>query len=139
MLHFLRSGKRLSIDIGMLKSELGEIKDQLGDGLLRADVFLSSNGRSLAGWNSHPLACSLFASLTGVLAISLAASHFSPLGKYYLIDLAEEQQILLVVAGELQMGMLIKGGKNHQGFFLNIIVPKARQLLKKASVGDISG
>jgi hypothetical protein len=139
MLHFLRSGKRLSIDIGMLKSELSEIKDQLGDGLLRADVFLSSNGRSLAGWNSHHLACSLFASLTEVLMNSLAVSHFSPLGKYYLIDLSDEQQILLVVSGELQLGMLIKGGKDHQGFWLNIIVPRARQILEKASAGNISG
>ena len=36
----------------------------LADVALRMDIFLSADGRSLAGWNSHPLACSAFAAIT---------------------------------------------------------------------------
>ncbi len=66
-LRFNHLGKKISVDIHRLNSALQEIQGLLADELLRMDVFLSLDGRSLAGWNSHPLACSAFAAITDSL------------------------------------------------------------------------
>ncbi len=135
ILRFSHQGKRISVDIHKLNSALQEIQGLLADELLRMDIFLSMDGRSLAGWNSHPLACSTFAAITECLMNSLEASHFPRLGNYYLLDLAEEHLVVIMVTAELQWGMLLKGGKERLGFLLNIIMPKALKALAEALMG----
>lgn len=124
--------KRISVKISMLNSALKEIQVLLADELLRTDIFLTVNGRSIAGWNSHPLACSQFAAITSSLKNSLHISQFPPLGDYYLLDLDTDQLLFIVVTGELQWGFLLRGTKERLGLLLNIILPKALAFLKDA-------
>ncbi len=138
LIRFNHLGKRMSVDIHMLNSALQEIQGLLADELLRMDIFLSMNGRSLAGWNSHPLACSAFAAITNSLLQSLQASDFPPLGNYYLLDLADEQMVVIMIAAGLHWGMLLKGVKERMGFLLNIIMPKALSALAGAMTGKLA-
>lgn len=138
LIRFNHLGKRMSVDIHMLNSALQEIQGLLADELLRMDIFLSIDGRSLAGWNSHPLACSAFAAITNSLLQSLQASDFPPLGNYYLLDLADEQMVVIMIAAGLHWGMLLKGVKERMGFLLNIIMPKALRALAEAMTGKLA-
>ncbi|GEM_PF-2629126 len=131
-LRLTRCGRTLSIRIRALQLAVAAIRDMLHDSLLRIDVFLSTNGRSLTGWNSQPLACSAFAGITRSLADSLIASGFPQLGKYYLFDLANEMMVLIVVSGELQMGLLLARSKVSLGLLTNIVLPQAAKALNES-------
>jgi ActR/RegA family two-component response regulator len=128
-LRLVRGGHILDFRIRELKRTIESIRGVLGEALLRADIFLSADGRSLAGWNSHPLACSSFAAITRVLVGALAGSGFPALGNYYLIDLAEGKLALVLVCGELQMGMLLAREHVHMGLLTNIVLPDAAKAL----------
>ncbi|HSQ35031.1 MAG TPA: hypothetical protein VLQ89_03470, partial [Candidatus Binatia bacterium] len=100
----------------------------------RTDIFLSDSSRSLAGWNSHPLACSRFASITRSLIDSLRISGFPRLGAYYLLDLNDDQLLFIVVKDELQWGFLLQGAKKHLGLLLNIVLPRALKALEDSLI-----
>ncbi len=131
-LRLARRQGTLSVRIKALQLAVAAIRDMLHDSLLRIDIFLSTDGRSLAGWNSQPLACSAFAGVTRSLTDSLAASRFPPLGKYYLFELANETLVLMVVSGELHMGLLLAKDKVPMGLLTNIVLPQASKALDEA-------
>jgi hypothetical protein len=133
LLRFIRRGKRISVNFNTLASALQGIQGQLAGELLRTDIFLAADGLSLAGWNSHPLACSTFAAITNSLQSSLQACSFPPLGNYYLLDLAGKHLLMIMVTAELHWGMLLKGGKERLGFLLNIVMPEALKALAEAT------
>lgn len=131
-LRLARRGGALSIRIKKLQSAVAAIRDMLHDSLLRIDVFLSADGRSLTGWNSQPLACSAFAGVTHSLMDSLAATRFPSLGNYYLFELANETLVLMVVSGELHMGLLLAKNKVPLGLLTNIVLPQAIKALDQS-------
>jgi hypothetical protein len=132
VLHLIRQNGKIALNLKKLNLAVAEIRDILSDSLLRTDIFLADNGRSLAGWNSHPLACSEFAAITKSLKTSLQLSQFPPLGAYYLLDLDADQLLFIVLKGELQWGFLLKGTKERLGLLLNIVLPKALAILEDA-------
>jgi hypothetical protein len=132
ILHLIRQNGKISLNLKKLNLAVAEIRDIFSVSLLRTDIFLAENGRSLAGWNSHPLACSQFAAITKSLKSSLQISQFPPLGDYYLLDLDTDQLLFIVVTGELQWGFLLKAAKDRLGLLLNIILPKALVFLEDA-------
>jgi hypothetical protein len=132
ILCFSYQGKKIVVNINKLSAAVLEVQGLLANALLRTDIFLSANGRSLAGWNSHPLACSAFAAITRSVQNSLHESDFPPLRNFYLFELADEHTILLMLKDELQWGLLLKGTQGHLGFLLNIVMPKALQALTDA-------
>lgn len=128
-LRLTRKGKTIVLHIKELKLLVAATRDMLSDALLRMDIFLSMDGRSLAGWNSHPLACSVFAGITRSLGDALEACRFPALGRYYMLDLAQGQLLLVLVCGELHIGMLLASDKFHLGLLTNVILPKAAKAL----------
>jgi len=131
-LHLILQNTKIALNLKNLNLAVAEIRDILSASLLRTDIFLADNGRSLAGWNSHPLACSEFAAITKSLKTSLQLSQFPPLGAYYLLDLDADQIIFIVLKDELQWGFLLKGTKERIGLLLNIVLPKALAILEDA-------
>jgi hypothetical protein len=132
VLHLIRQDRKITLNLKKLNQAVAEIRNIFLAALLRTDIFLAEDGRSLAGWNSHPLACSQFAAITKALKISLQISHFPPLGAYYLLDLEADQLLFIVVKDELQWGFLLKETKERLGFLLHIILPKALKILEDA-------
>ena len=136
ILCFSQNGKSLSINIKKLNAALLEIQEMLADVALKMDIFLSADGRSLAGWNSHPLACSSFAAITRSIRRSLQKSAFPQLQHYYLVDLADEHMVLILNRDELQWGFLLKGANRQLGLLLNVVMPKALNILSEALMKD---
>jgi CheY-like chemotaxis protein len=129
MLYITRPDRKIALNLKRLNQAVEEMRALLPWQLLRTDIFLTENGRSLAGWNSHPLACSSFAAITKSLKDSLRLSRFPELGRYYLLDLAEDQLVFMAVTDELQWGFLLAGAKERLGLLLNIILPRALKSL----------
>lgn len=132
IMRFSLKGKRITVNIKKLNAALQEIQGMLADVLLRMDIFLSADGRSLTGWNSHPLACSAFAAITRSVRRSLKQSAFPQLQHYYLLELADEHMVLILIRDELQWGLLLKGAHGHLGLLLNFVMPKALNALADA-------
>jgi hypothetical protein len=131
-LQLVHENTKVVLNLKRLNLAVAEIRDILSPSLLRTDIFLAYNGRSLAGWNSHPLACSQFAAITQSLKSSLQISRFPALGAYYLLDLEADQLLFIVLKGELQWGFLLKETKERLGLLLNIVLPKALAILDDA-------
>jgi hypothetical protein len=129
-LRITRNGRTIALHIEKFKQLITATCDVLAGALLRTDVFLSTDGHSLAGWNSHPAACSAFAGITRALVDSLAFSHFPLLGNYYLLDLADNMQVMVVVSGEVQLGMLLNRSRVPQGLLTQVVLPKTLAALQ---------
>ncbi len=132
MLYISRHDRKLALNLKNLNQEVRAMRAMLSGQLLRTDIFLTENGRSLAGWNSHPLACSSFAVITQSLKSSLQISHFPDLGAYYLLDLADDQVVFMAVTDELQWGFLLTGAKERLGLLLNVVLPRALKALRES-------
>jgi nitrate reductase cytochrome c-type subunit len=130
ILHLIRQNRKITLNLKKLNRAVAEIRDIFSASLLRTDIFLAEDGRSLAGWNSHPLACSQFAAITRSLKSALQISHFPAMGTYYLLDLDADQLLFVVVKDELQWGFLLKETKGCLGLLLNIILPKVLAILE---------
>lgn len=128
-LHLVRQDRKLVLNLKKLNLGVTEIREALSAKLMLTDIFLSHNSRSLAGWNSSPLACSSFAAITKSLKNALQLSRFPALGAYYLLDLDDDQLVFIVVHEELQWGFLLQGVKDRLGLLLNIVLPKALKTL----------
>jgi hypothetical protein len=131
-LHIRRPDRRISLNLKRINQALAGIRDILAASLLRTDIFLAEDGRSLAGWNSHPLACSQFAAITKSLKESLQACHFPPLRDYYLLDLEADQLLFIVITDDLQWGFLLQGTKERLGLLFNIVLPRAMAALTES-------
>ena len=106
-------------------SEAIEIqKANMGKGLLAADIYGTADGQSLVGWNSNPQACALFNRITNYMVEALDGAGFPPLGRYYIVDLADGKMVIVISLGEFQWGMLVDRSKIQLGLLLNVIMPK---------------
>jgi ActR/RegA family two-component response regulator len=134
ILRLTRKGRTIVLRIEKFQRLIAAIRNVLADALLKTDVFLSADGHSLAGWNSHPAACSAFAGITRSLIDLLAASGFPAMGNYYLLDLADDRQALVIVSGDVQLGILLIRSRIPQGLLTNIVIPKALAALQESYV-----
>lgn len=107
------------------------LKGELGEALVACDIF-DDSGLSYAGHNSQPAATALFADITSRLVKTLKDSGFPSLGQYYMIVLEGNQIVVVVLVGNLQMGMMVDGNKVNMGLLLNIAVKKTIEVVKKA-------
>lgn len=132
LLNISLPGRQIALNLKKLNLALSGIRDILSDWLIRTDIFLSENGRSLAGWNSHPLACSEFAAITRALKNSLQLSGFPALADYYLLNLDDDQFVFIVITDELQWGFQLKDSETLLGLLITIVLPKAIQALAES-------
>jgi CheY-like chemotaxis protein len=123
-----RNGGR-GMNINKMKQSVEVLKDDLGLGLLAADVF-DASGLSYAGYNEQPAASALFADMTQKLRKTLEGAGFPSLGRYYLLELEDRKMVIVALVKELQWGMLVDGTKVNLGVLLNVALPKAIENLK---------
>ena len=123
------------MNIVKLRKFIEEVKEDCGPGFLATDVFATSDGQSIAGYNSNHQACALMNKLTQDLDSSLKESNFPEVGNYYLLDLVDNKMVVVVTLGDYQWGMLLDKTQVQLGLFLNIILPKAMDLFEEAITG----
>ena len=95
------------MNIRKMKEAVDKLKEDLGDGLLATDIFSTADGQSIYGINSQPKACALFNQVTNFLIKSLKGCNFPPLGRYYIVDLADGKMVLVIPMDEYQWGLLV--------------------------------
>jgi hypothetical protein len=116
----------LNIDIAKLDQMVEEQCALLKDGLIATDVWESSTGLALAGFNKQPAAAALFNRMTAGVQETLGDSGLPNLNRYYILDLDGDHTVLLIrLAPDLLQGMLLATKKANMGLLLSIVVPKA--------------
>lgn len=107
--------------------------DGLGDALLSADVYSSADGTSYAGVNSKAAGCALINQITERMMWSLGKSDLPPLGRYYMVDLADAKILLVAPCGAIQLNLIVDTARVQLGLLLNVILPEVLSALKDAS------
>jgi hypothetical protein len=124
--------KDKNMNVKLLGKVVEVLKEDLGDGLVAADVFTTADGQSLSGYNSNPKACALFNEITKYLHKSLKGSGFPGLGGYYMVHLENNMAVVVISHGEVQNGMLVDLSKTTMGLLLNVALPKAIATVEEA-------
>lgn len=100
------------------------MKTDLGEGLIGGDIYSSEDGQAIAGYKSVEAACALFSQMTEFVNNALKGSSFPLLGKYYLLDLADNKMVVIVPLGDYQFGMMVDKTLIKLGLLLNVSIPK---------------
>ena len=126
--------EEVSMDIQKLRGAVDYLKNQLGKGLLNTDIWATTDGQSLVGYNPQPKAVALFNQLTQQIASALSQSEedFVELGRYYLVDLVENRMIIILYLGEYQWSILFNKKEVQLGLLLNIVIPKVIDIFEEA-------
>ena len=115
------------MNIQKLNQAIEIVKQDLGNSLLATDIFTTTDGTSIAGFNSQPKAYALFNELTNNLVKSLGNSGFPGLNEYYLLHLKDGHLVLVLYLLDYQWGFLVDSNKVKLGLLLNIVMPNARE------------
>ena len=121
------------MELKRLNAIVDDLKEVLGSALIATDSWITSDGQSLASYNSQPKATALFNEITVNLRKSLKNADFPGLGKYYLINLDNNFIVMVVIQGELQEGLLVDMSKTTLGILINIALPKVQEGLAEAA------
>ena len=127
--------KEEKMDVKKLNEAIENQRANMGEGLIATDIYGSADGQSLVGWNSNPQACALFNRITNYMIEALDGAGFPPLGRYYIVDLADGKMVIVISLGEYQWGMLTDRSKIQLGLLLNVIVPKMIDTFEEAITG----
>jgi DNA-binding response OmpR family regulator len=123
------------MNIQKLNEAIETLKKDLGDGLLASDIWMSQDGQSIAAYNSRPEATALFNELTTHMNKTLKGAGFPILGRFYLLDLADKQMVIVIPMGDYGWGMLVDGHKSQLGLLLNVALPHAIDVFEEAIAG----
>jgi CheY-like chemotaxis protein len=127
-----KTKKRIIIEVKKLKDFVKVLKRDLGEGLLAIDIFVSADGKSLAGFNTNLQANRFFNQVTGFLKGALNKSEFSGLGSYYILDLEDGKMIIVIQFFECQCGILVDRDKIQIGHLFNAVIPQVISTLEKS-------
>ena len=127
--------QEVKMDVSKLNEAIETLRKNLGDGLLATDIFSTSDGQSLIGYNSNEAACALFNQVTDQLNKVMLSSNFPEIGKYYLIDLADNKMVLNIPLGEYQWLMLLEGQDVKLGLLLNVVLPDILDAFEESLAG----
>ncbi len=119
--------------VELFKMIIDELKSDLGDGLVTADIWHSKDGQSMAGFNSNPKAVALLNEVTSVLGKTIKQSDYPALDDYYTAHLEDNLLILVIISGDYQLGMLVDLSKTTMGVLMNISLHKMLDGFKEAT------
>lgn len=132
----MESPKEHSEDYGILGEKLNDcmekLKKDMGDALLNS-VIISKHGRgAISAYRSTLEYAGLFHDLTDRLQKAFDPDSSDALGKYYIIDLSNDQSMAVVLFGAYQWVIVFDNNRVALGLFLNVIVPQVLKLLEDA-------
>jgi hypothetical protein len=115
------------------KAIIEELKTDLGDALVSADIWHIKDAQSLSGYNVAHKATALFNEVTRILEKTLSGSDFPNLGDYYMVHTANGYLVVINKAGDYQLGMTVDLSKTTMGILMSIVLPKVLENLKSAT------
>lgn len=112
------------MDIQKMNAIIGNAERELGNALISTDVWKITDGESIAGYNSQPMACALFNQITDYVNEALEEGQYSKLEKYYILSLKGDKMLLIMPLGEYIWEMFIDTKKTRLGVLLNVTIPQ---------------
>ena len=125
------------MNVRKLNEAVEVLKEDLGDGLIACNIFTVQEGLSVAGYNSQPKASALFNQVTSNLIKILKAANFPGLGKYYIVDLEDNNMAIILPLGEYRWGILVDTQKVQLGLLVSIAIPNCIESFEEASKKSI--
>ena len=107
------------------------LHEELGNGIVSADVYSASDGQSIGGINSNPKIAALLSRVTNQLSAAIKAAGFKGLGPYYLITIEESTVALVIPMGAYDCGMMINTKNAKMGLVLNVVLPSILDIAKE--------
>lgn len=107
------------------------LQEELGNGVISADVYSANDGQSLGGINSNAKVAALLARVTVQLQAAIKAAGFKGLGPYYLITIEDSMVAIVIPMGTYECGMMIDTNKTKMGLVLNVVLPGIFDIVKK--------
>lgn len=126
------------MNVQKLKESLVVLKENLGGGLLAADIYGAHDGQTIAAMDNkpYPVADAVFSRIIKMMTEALNDAKFPPLGNYVLMDLQDNKVGIVLPMGDYQWGMLMDSSKTPLGLALNVAIPKAIKTFKEALAED---
>jgi CheY-like chemotaxis protein len=118
-------GKEEKMDVKKINAIVKEVKEDLGDALISTDIWATSDGQTLAGFNSNPKAAALLNLVGQQFIDAISGAKFHALDKYYILDLEDHKLVICLLFADYWWGMLLDSEKVQLGLLLNVVVPKA--------------
>jgi len=106
-------------------------KELLGGGLIASGIWASADGQPLVLFNTTAKVSALFNQITQALTKAIQGADFPKLGRYYMIDLADNVLAVVIVMGGYQWGMIIDQTKTTMGTLLNLAMPEMINAFKE--------
>lgn len=123
---------RPMMDTKALELAVEDLRNILRDGLIATDIWVRSDGLSLAGFNQQPVAVALFTRMTDELEASLGDSSFPGLSRYYIIDMAGNHMAVVINHGALLQGMLVDTKRANLGILISVAIPRMLDAVTRA-------
>ncbi len=115
-----------------LNKVIEELKSDLGEALLSADIWHIKDAQGLAGHNQMPKATALFNEVTRVLGKTLSGSEYPGLGEYYTVHLDNNSMVIVLLFNDYQLGMTVDLSKTTMGLLMSVVMPKIQKMLEEA-------
>jgi hypothetical protein len=122
------------MDIDKLSECIELLKKQMGSSLLATSIVSTSDAQAIADYNSKPGADSIFIEVTNLINDSLKKGY-PLLGKYYLLDLQENNMLIVLPLGEYQWVIAADTTKAKLGLIMNVVLPDAVSAFENALNG----
>ena len=114
-----------------VKQILAYLQEELGNGIISADIYSANDGQSMGGINSNLKGAALLARVTVQLQTAIKAAGFKGLGPYYMITIDESVAAVVVPIGAFECGIMIDTSKAKMGLVLNLVIPGILEIAKK--------
>jgi CheY-like chemotaxis protein len=129
----------VKVDIKKLNKAMEALKEDLGAGLVYADIFSTGDGQAIVAYNPQPVADALFTRITATMLDTLntlSEKGLGPkMGRYYQIELEDEKVATVIPLGDYIWGILVDTNKVQVGLLNNVVIPKAIRLFEEAHKG----
>jgi hypothetical protein len=114
-----------------MNAAINNVERELGNALLSTDVWKVTDGESISGYNSQPMACALFNQITDYVNEALEQGQHPKLEKYYILSLEGDKMVLIMPLGEYIWEMFIDTTRTRLGVLLNVTIPQMLETFEK--------
>lgn len=115
----------MDLDFDALNKAVATLRTELGGSLVALDICDARTGLPLASYNTQPAASALFCQVTSQLTTTLDGAGYSPLKRYYMVEL-EGDRLVLVVNHDSRMlsCLLIDSNSASLGWIIGRALPQ---------------
>jgi len=128
----LLEGKENAVNVKKMNEALNTLKETAGAGLISCDIYTTRDGQSIISYNGNETYCAMSNQITQYMINTIKEAGFPPMGNTYMVDLADDKMVIVLIMGDYQWGILIDTKKTSLGILLNVALPKAKTVFAAA-------